>query len=312
VVGFLLCGTALICILYGTELASHQDGSPAGALGFVAAGLAVGALAVRHLRRAVAPLLNLGTLRVPTFAVTVLWGTATRIGIEAVPYLSPLLFQLGFGLSPFHAGLLLLATAIGNLGMKLFTTRILRTLGFRSVAAVNAAIAGAVIVALGWLRPATPLLVVTLVLFVYGLARSLQFTTQATLAYADVNDAQRGHASTLWSVAQQMTIGLGIAFGALCLRAAGSFAPARPDAAIQPFALADFTWAFALAGAVVLVSVVGYVRLPRDAGSAIGGGGDGRASVRSGADGRRVADAAAQVAGTPAQVADTAAKTRST
>jgi EmrB/QacA subfamily drug resistance transporter len=283
--GFLLCGTALICLLYGTELASHQDGSAAVAAGFVGAGLAVGMLAVRHLRRAVAPLLNLETLRVPTFAVTVLWGTATRIGIEAVPYLSPLLFQLGFGLSPFHAGLLLLATAVGNLGMKLFTTPILRALGFRSVAAVNAAIAAAAIMALGLLRPATPLLVVIVLLFVYGLARSLQFTTLATLAYADVNDAQRGPASTLWSVAQQMTIGMGIAFGALCLRAAGSLAPASPQAVIRPFALPDFTWAFALAGALVLVSVVGYVRLPRDAGSAIGGGG---ATARAGVGSPRV------------------------
>ena len=70
----------------------------------------------------------------PTYAVTVLWGSATRIGIEAVPYLAPLLFQVGFGLSPFRSGLLLLATATGNLGMKLFTTPILRRFGFRAVA----------------------------------------------------------------------------------------------------------------------------------------------------------------------------------
>src|SRR5277367_3709922 len=92
--------------------------------------------AVRHLRRVRDPLLNLSTLGVPTYAVTVLWGSATRVGIEAVPYLSPLLFQLGFGLSAFHSGLLLLAAAVGNLGMKFFTTRILRRFGFRPVAAV--------------------------------------------------------------------------------------------------------------------------------------------------------------------------------
>ena len=86
---------------------------------------------------------------------------------------------------------------------------------------------------------------------------------------ADVDDAQRGPASTLWSVAQQMTIGLGIAFGALCLRLSSSLHPARPGLESGSFALGDFRWAFAAAGTVILVSVAGYVRLPKNAGSAI-------------------------------------------
>jgi len=106
--------------------------------------------------------------------------------------------RMGFGLSPFRSGLLLLATATGNLGMKLFATPILRRFGFRAVATVNGSI-GAVCIL---------------------------------------------EASTLWSVAQQMTIGMGIAFGALCLRLSGS------DSA--PFALADFHWAFAAASVLAL------------------------------------------------------------
>ncbi len=265
--GFLLSGVALISLLYGTELASHQDSSFAWALGFMLGGILIGALAVRHFRSTPNPLLDLTTLRIPTFAVTVLWGSATRIGIEAVPYLSPLLFQVGFGLSAFHSGLLLLATATGNLGMKAFTTRILRAFGFRSVATVNSLLAGAFIIACGWLMPATPLIVMVMVLFAYGLARSLQFTTLATLAYADVEEAQKGPASTLWSVAQQMTIGLGIAFGALSLRIAALFHGTRSGSA--GFALPDFHWAFIVGGVLVLCSVLGYVRLPRDAGHAI-------------------------------------------
>jgi MFS family permease len=265
--GFLLSGAALIALLYGTELASHPDADLVEALGFMLAGLVVGAVAVRHAHRAPHPLLDLRTLGVPTYSVTVLWGSATRIGIEAVPYLTPLLFQLGFGLSPFRSGLLLMASAIGNLGMKFFTTRILRRFGFRTIAAVNGALAGLFTVVTGWLAPSTPLVLMLAVLFAYGVARSLQFTTLATLAYADVAPAQKGAASTLWSVAQQMTIGMGIAFGALALRVATALRGANGAG----FGLGDFRVAFGFAGALILVSLIGYIRLERNAGSQISG-----------------------------------------
>jgi EmrB/QacA subfamily drug resistance transporter len=266
--GFVLSGAALISLLYGTELASHQEARIAHAAGFVVAGIVLGSIAVRHFRRVRDPLLDLTTLGVPTYAVTVLWGSATRTGIEAVPYLAPLLFQIGFGLSAFQSGLLLLATAVGNLGMKVFTTRILQRFGFRTIAMFASATAAVFVPAYGWLFPSTPLAVMLLVLFVYGLARSLQFTTLATLAYADVEDQQKAPASTLWSVAQQMTMGMGIAFGALCLRISTALRAApRPHA--QAFALEDFRWAFVAAGVLIAVSIVGYARLPADAGNAI-------------------------------------------
>jgi EmrB/QacA subfamily drug resistance transporter len=267
--GFLLSGASLIALLYGTELASHQDASVVQAACFMFAGFVMGALAVRHFRRVQNPLLDLTTLRVPTYAVTVLWGSATRIGVEAVPYLAPLLFQIGFGLSAFHSGLLLLAAASGNLGMKLFTTPILRSFGFRTVAIVASAVAAAFVAVYGWLSPSTPLVATILVLFVYGVARSMQFTTLATLAYADVDDAQKASASTLWSVAQQMTIAMGIAFGALCLRLATSLGRTEPGDPSRPFALGDFRWAFIASSVLIFVSIVGYARLPRDAGNAI-------------------------------------------
>ena len=266
--GFLLTGTALTSLLYGTELASHRDASLFRAAGFLLAALVLGIAAVRHVRSIRNPLLELTTLRVPTFAVTVLWGSATRIGLEAIPYLAPLLFQIAFGLSPFQSGLLLLATAIGNLGMKAMTTAILKRFGFRTVAAVNSAIAGVLVVGYGWLSPATPLALMLTLLFGYGLARSLQFTTLATLAYADVSDARKGPASTLWSVAQQMTIGMGIAFGAVCLRLAHSLRSGSASAH-EAFALGDFRWAFSIAGLLILASVAGYARLPRNAGRSL-------------------------------------------
>jgi len=264
--GFFLTGLALVCILYGTELASRPSASLVTVALIILAGIGSGYAAVRHSRRARHPLLDFSTLKIPTFAVTILPGSLSRIGIEAVPYLTPLLFQVGFGLSPFQSGLLLLASATGNLGMKALTTRILNGFGFRNVAICNLAIAAIIITACGWLSPGTALPVILGVLLIYGLARSLQFTTLATLAYADVTDAQKGGASTLWSVAQQSTIGMGIAFGALSLRIAGAISP---DAAGKSLSLMDFRIAFAIAGLAAFISGLFYLRLPRDAGAGI-------------------------------------------
>jgi len=285
--GFLLSGAALICILYGTELASHENTNLLVAAGLVGCGMLIGAVAVWRLRSSPSPLLDLSTLKIQTYSVTVLWGAVTRVGIEAVPYLLPLLLQIGFGLSAFHSGLLLLATATGNLGMKLFTTPIIRRFGFRSVAIVDVTLAAVFITACGWLTASTPLVVMLLVLLCYGLARSLQFTWLATMAYADVGDRQKSSASTLWSVAQQMTLGMGIALGALCLRfstfldrggwGAGHAGAAAAVGAVggAHFSVENFRWAFSIAGAVVLVSVIGYLRLPRDAGESVRGAGAG-------------------------------------
>ena len=275
ILGFVLSGLALTSIMYGTELASHQDAGVLFAFGLIVCGIVLGALALYHMARNPHPLLQTSSLKRQTFSAAVIWGSATRIGTESVPYLAPLLFQIGFGLSAFHSGLLLMASAIGNLSMKMFTTPILRRFGFRPVAMFNGLAVAIFIAICSSLEPATPILIMLMVLFCYGLARSLQFTTLATLAYADVSESEKGPASVLYSVAQQMTIGMGIAFGAVCLRLSASLRhahPAAPEDAAHAFSSSDFHLAFLMAAALVLFSLIGYVRLPLTAGDSLGGG----------------------------------------
>ena len=266
-VGFLLSGATLTAILYGTELASQHDANLWFALSCVVSGLVLGVVTFRHASSRMHPLIDYTTLRVPTYSVTVITGSITRIGIGAVPYLMPLLFQIGFGLSAFQSGLLLLSSAVGNLGMKAFTTRILQRWGFRTISIVDVLVAAASTIACGLLTPSTPLLVILLVVFIYGLARSMQFTTLSTLAYADIAPQQMSNANSLWSTASQITAGMGIAFGAVSLQGAlwirGAYG--SPTAAL--FTLDDFKWAFAAAGVMTLLSLPGYWRLARDAGA---------------------------------------------
>lgn len=269
--GLVLSGISLTAILYGAELASQPATSPWTAVALVAFGVLVGVVAYYHARRRAHPLIDFSTLQIPTFSVTVITGSLTRIGIGAIPYLMPLLFQIGFGMSAFHAGLLLLASALGNLGMKALTTRILRRYGFRRVCIVDMLVVSAAIIACGMLTPQSPLAWVLVVVFIYGVVRSMQFSTLATLAYADVPATQMSAASTLWSAAQQMTIGLGIAFGAVALRAAAHINGETRVHEGMHFSLADFRLAFLLAGLLTLVSIVGYLRMSRDAGHSMGG-----------------------------------------
>ncbi len=269
VVGLILSGLTLTALLYGAELASQPDSNPWVAAGLVAAGVVLGVIAFRHAAHHPHPLIDVSTLKIPTFSVTVVTGSVTRIGIGAVPYLLPLLFQIGFGLSAFKSGLLLFASALGNLGMKALTTKILRRFGFRVVSIVDVAVAGIFITACGLLVPQTPLVLILLVVFVYGVARSMQFSLLATLAYADVPQPQMNAASTLWSAAAQMTIGLGIAFGAVSLRVGALL---NGEESGHAFTLDDFRLAFLFAGALTLVSVWGYMQMAHDAGQSVGGG----------------------------------------
>jgi EmrB/QacA subfamily drug resistance transporter len=266
VIGLVLSAMTLTAILYGADLASQADTNPFVGLGIIVIGVAIGAVAFWQSRRQTHPLIDVTTLRIPTFSVTVVTGTLTRIGIGAVPYLLPLLFQIGFGLTAFRSGLLLLVSALGNLGMKALTTPILKRYGFRGAAIAGSSLCGLFTIVCGLLTPDSPLAWVLLVVFAYGCMRSLQFSTLATLAYADVPAEQTSAANTLWNAAAQMSIGLGIAFGALLLRAGASI-----NGHSAMFTVEDFRFAFLCAGAVTVVSVYGYVRLARDAGHRISG-----------------------------------------
>ena len=267
--GFLLCGVALVSLLYGMELASQQEASLASAAGFLAAGIAVGLVAIAHLLKTAHPILNLAVFRTRSYATAVLWGSIARAGIESVPYLSPLLFQIGFGLSAFHSGLLLLITASGNLGMKIFVNPIMRRFGFRTVIVVNGVVVALTMLAFVWMTPGTPAPVLYAVLFAYGIARSLQLSTMSTLSFADIPEPLKSSSSTVWSTMQQVSIGMGIAFGAVCLRMANLAHASGDSTGYSQFTVADFHWAFAITALVTVLPTFVYRRLPHDAGRSI-------------------------------------------
>ncbi len=261
--GFLLSGFSLALLMEGLELVSG-GGPDWAAPVLLVAGLALGVVAVRHGLRARAPMLELSALRIPTFLATVTGGMVFRTTIGTVPFLLPLLFQIGFGLDAFQSGMLVLATFLGNIGMKPFTTITMRRWGFRGTALVTGVLASISLGLCALLYPWTPVPLLVVVLFAGGLSRSMQFTVLNTLAFVDVPHARMSAASSLASVAQQMSIGMGVAFGAACLHLVALRHGGGPD-------LADFHIVFLIVALVMLAGLPPFARLPADAGAEVSG-----------------------------------------
>lgn len=260
--GFVLTAAALASLIHGLSLvAQGRDGLITGG-GFVAVGLGCGFAAVRHALRHPAPMLDLAAVAVPTFALsTVTAGLAARIAISMTPFLLPLMFQIGFGASPFAAGIMLLVYMAGNLAMKSVTTPILRRFRFRDVILVNGVLCVASLIACGLLSPMAPLAVVYSVLFMAGMTRSMNFTSTGTLAFADIPEPMRPGATTLAAMAQQAANAVGVAAAALAL---GFFQTIRTGTKL---ALGDFQNTFFVAAGLMLVAVLWSLRLPPDAGA---------------------------------------------
>ena len=264
--GFGLGAVLLAAATSALDLIGH-DHPPLPIVAALAAVAVAAALALlRHIHRHPHPLPDPAPFRTTTFRLTMTTGTTMRVLISAMPFLLPLMFQLGFGMDPFRAGLLVLALFAGNLGIKPLTTPIIRRFGFRTTIVANGLLQSATMLACAALTPTTPLPAVITLLALSGASRSMQFTALNTLAFADVPQPIMSTANTLFSVAFQLGIGLGVAVGAILLRGA-ALALGQPG---PPTATA-FSGAFVLLAILMLCSALAGLRLAPDAGAVVSG-----------------------------------------
>jgi EmrB/QacA subfamily drug resistance transporter len=265
-VGFVLTGITLAALLYGFDGLVQGTLAMAYAAALLVVAAIAGAAALIWMLRRDHPLIDLRTLRIPTFAATdARAGVIIRIGINAAPFLLPLMFQIGFGLDAFQAGALVVAYFIGNLVAKTVTTPTLRRFGFRSVLVINGLLAGLSTAACGLLAPATPYAAIVAILFVAGATRSMQFTALATLAFADVDADRRSSATTISSMSQQLSMVFGVAVAAGCLTMLQLW---RGTPALG---LAEFQAALMLMGAMICLASLYFLILTRDAGAEVSG-----------------------------------------
>jgi EmrB/QacA subfamily drug resistance transporter len=264
--GFVLTGGALACVMYGLDRIGGETGAWNLSTLIVLIGLALGLAAVHHLRRHPTPVIDLWPMQVPTFAATTWGGSLFRITISAVPFLVPLMLQIGFGMSALVSGTLTLWIFIGNLGMKVLTTPILRRFGFRSTLVVNGLATALSLALCSLMLPNTPGWILAAVLCFGGLCRSMQFTAISTLSFADIPHERMNGASSFASLIQQMTTGMGVAAGALALH----LSMAMQHHTGEPVS-SDFHLAFAMLTLLALLGLISFIQLPASAGAEVSG-----------------------------------------
>ena len=263
--GFGMVSLGLAGTMFGFENVGRGILSNDSVTALLVGGLAFLAAYGWHARRVDAPIIDVTLLRIRTFRASVLGGFLFRNAIGALPFLTPLMLQLGFGLTPFASGMITFSGAAGALFMKITAPAILRALGFRRVLLLNTVVCAVSIACYGLFRPSTPHAVIIGVLLVGGFFRSLQFTSLNTLAYADVEQPKMSRATTLASVGQQLSLSFGVGLGALLLHT--TLAVRGRDA----LGAADFSPAYFTISAISLLSLLFFARLRDDAGAEISG-----------------------------------------
>ena len=273
VVGFVLAGIAAAGVVFGLSVISMPALPVLVGPATLALGIAAGLAYVRHARVTVRPLLDFSILSNQAVRVAVVSGSLFRIGVGAVPFLLPLMFQLAFGLTPFESGMLTFASAFGAIAMKFVATTALRLAGFRSVLIAASLMGSALIASNGLFRPDTPYAIIIAVLIGAGLMRSLYFTCVNALVFAEIENDQAGQATAISAVAQQISIALGVAVAGLIL---------ETHAAVtgEPVGLSAFVMAFPIVGALTALAVIPLLPLPPGTGSAVSGHGSRQAAMR--------------------------------
>ncbi|HWZ64086.1 MAG TPA: DHA2 family efflux MFS transporter permease subunit [Steroidobacteraceae bacterium] len=264
-VGLILFGAGIALLSYVLEVFGEHSLSSAEVIGLLLLSLTLLAGYGLHAARSLYPLLNLALFRIRTFRAAVSGGFFTRISISGIPFLLPLLFQVGLGYTPIQSGLLMMSQAFAAMGLKTLMPRILARFGYRAVLVSNTVMLGLLILLFATIGRATPVWVIVLQVFAFGLFASLQYTSMNTLVYADVSGAAASDASTIASTGQQLSISFAVALASLVT---ALFVPDRFHTAPGEL-LTGIHEALLVLGVATLISTLVFYGLKRDDGSAV-------------------------------------------
>jgi EmrB/QacA subfamily drug resistance transporter len=264
---FLLAGITSTGVVYALEqLGRFGVDWPTPAL-MLALSLVCGVLAIFSARRSPHSLIDLESMKIKSYRLSIYGASGFRIAVSVLPFLLPLMFQIGFHLSAFTSGIYLLALFAGDLGMKAFIIPALRRFGFRRILIVNGVVTAASVALCAALGPATPPVFIFAVLFFHGACRSLEFTCMTTLAYTEITPEKMSRANGFLSAVIQLSLGMGVAVGAVTLRV---IAHAHGHISVIP-EVRDFHIAILCVAFLALFPVFDSLGLARDAGSTTSG-----------------------------------------
>jgi len=265
IIGLVLFGSGIALLSYVLEVFGETTLSGREMLGLLAISAALLSAYGLHTKRTKHPLLRLKLLATRTFRVAVSGNMFTRLGIGGIPFLLPLLYQVGLGYTPIQSGLLIMPQAFAAMSLKLTMPHILRKFGYRAVLIANTLMLGVMIMLFATIGVTTPAWLIVAMAFSYGFLTSLQYTSMNTLAYADIGERDTSPASTIASTVQQLAVSFGVATASL---AAALFIPDRlratPSQLIDGIHLALFALA-----ALTVASTLVFVRLRAQDGDSV-------------------------------------------
>lgn len=218
--GLVWSGLAMICGMIGMETVARSLVPGYVTIGMIAGGLAFAFCYYLHARRCDAPLLDFTLMRLPSFGLSFTAMMLFRTGIGAIPFLLPMMLQVGFGDAAVESGLITFASSAGALVMKPAAQYALRMFGFRDTLIWNGIASAIMLAACAAFRPTWPAAAIYAVLLGGGFLRSLQFTAYNTLAYSDVPRPRMSAATSLYTAGQQLAATIGVTIGALSLEVA--------------------------------------------------------------------------------------------
>ncbi|MBP1850516.1 MFS transporter [Rhizobium halophytocola] len=262
--GFLLVALFAAGIVFGLSVISLPALPPAVGITTTAVGILSGIAYPFHARRHPSPILRLELFQNRLFRAAQTGGTAFRIATGAIPFLMPLMLQLGFGMTPFQSGLTTFVGAGGALMTKFIAKRMFAALGFRSLLVGAGTLGALTTYANAFFTPETPIALIVAFLGFSGFFRSFFFTGTNALGYADISNAEASQATSIASVLQQMSLAIGVACAAFILEACEYVSG-------ESLTVGNFHIAFAVVATLSLLAVIPYLRLPRDAGSDVSG-----------------------------------------
>jgi EmrB/QacA subfamily drug resistance transporter len=263
--GFILSGVAIGGLAFGLSVAGLEFLPN----GVVAALLGVGAVSavayVIYAQRAPAPILDLRLLKLPTFRASIFGGFMFRLGVGALPFLLPLLLQIGFGLSPFQSGLITFTSALGSMFMKAAATTVLKHFGYRNVLLYNSLISAVFVGACATFVHGMPFAAMIAILLVGGFFRSLEFTSVNTIAYAEITPPMMSRATSMVAAFQQLSLSTGVAVGALVVEVTLRIKQS------PAMGVTDFPPAFIAISLLSAAAALIFMQLPTDAGAELSG-----------------------------------------
>ncbi len=260
--GFAIAGTGLFLLEFAIENVGRPIIAPVVGYAFFPLALVTFLAYRRHARRSPSPVLDLSLLSIKTFRIGTVTGGICRMGLDATPFLLPLLFQVGFGMSPLEAGLLSFSSTLGAMFVRTFSRVLLRLTGFRRTLIGGALASAAVTAGYALLGADTPHWIIVALVLVSGCIRSIQYLALNTISYADVPSAMLSRSTGVSGVVQQVARGFGVAIGAALLALVAGTAPVTTG---------DFRIVFLLVALLPLYSTIGFLRLSETDGAEVSG-----------------------------------------